>query len=122
MAVSNAIVRTYRDFAGKGPSSCKAYWAGQDVLLVMMQGGFSAAERLLYESGHGDVVRESWHRLQDTLEEQITSTIGELTGRKVTAFMSATHQDPDLMAQLFVLEPDGGEDPRASADERASRR
>ena len=81
----------------------------------MMRGGFSAAEQLLYEAGHGDVVRESWHKLQDTLEKQITGTIAELTGREVSAFMSATHQDPDLMAQLFVLvEPRAGDDSQVS--------
>ena len=31
--------------------------------------------------------------------------IEELTGRKVIAFMNASHQDPDLSAELFVLEP-----------------
>lgn len=64
--------------------------------MVMMRGGFSPAEQLLFEGGHGDVVRESWHKLQDTLEEQISDTITGLTGRDVTAFMSATHQAPDL--------------------------
>ncbi len=103
-------MRVYRDSAGKGPSSCKTYWSGHDVLTVMMSGGFSAAEQLLFQAGHGHVVRESWHKLQDTLEEQITATIAELTGREVIAFMSATHQAPDLMAQLFVLAPRPGED------------
>lgn len=112
-------MRLYRDFAGKGPSSCKAYWAGNDILMVMMRGGFSSAEQLLFEAGHGDVVRESWHKLQDTLERQITDTIAELTGREVIAFMSATHQAPDLMAQLFVLAPDAGDDFRVPADDRA---
>ena len=112
-------MRLYRDFAGKGPSSCKAYWAGDDTLMVMMRGGFSTAEQLLFEAGHGDVVRESWHKLQDTLEGKITGTIAELTGREVIAFMSATHQGPDLMAQLFVLAPDTGEDSRVSAEDLA---
>ena len=26
------------------------------------------------------------------------------TGRKVVAFMSGSHQDPDLLAEVFVLE------------------
>ena len=26
------------------------------------------------------------------------------TGRAVTAFMSTTHQDPDILAELFILE------------------
>jgi hypothetical protein len=27
------------------------------------------------------------------------------TGRHVEAFMSTTHQDPDMLAELFILEP-----------------
>jgi len=94
LEISNGIVRVYRDAAGKGPSSCKAYWAGQDILLVMMRGGFTAAERLLYDGGHGDVARESWHKVQ----ARMSGTIAALTGREVIAFMSATHQDPDCYA------------------------
>ena len=112
-------MRVYRDFAGKGPSSCKAYWAGNDILMVMMRGGFSAAEQRLFERGHGDLVRESWHKLQDTLEGQITATIAELTGREVIAFMSATHQGPDLMAQLFVLETQAEDHAQLSEVDRA---
>ena len=30
--------------------------------------------------------------------------IGELTGRRVTAMLSANHVDPDLGAEIFVLD------------------
>ena len=30
--------------------------------------------------------------------------MAELTGRKVVAFMSANHIDPDLAAEIFVLD------------------
>jgi len=113
LEISNAIVRVYRDCAGKGPSSCKAYWAGRDSLLVMMRGGFSVAEQMLYEGGHGNVVRESWHKLQDLLEGRLTAMVAELSGREVIAFMSSTHQGPDLMAQVFVLAPGDREGSRA---------
>lgn len=85
---------------------------GEDTLLVMMRDGFTAAEGLLYEGGHGDVVRDSWHKLQDTLEEPLSGRIAALTRREVVAFMSATHQEPDLMAQLFVLRPQTGDEVR----------
>ena len=41
------------------------------------------------------------------MREDAIASIEELTGRKVAAFMSANHIDPDLAAELFVLEPDG---------------
>ncbi len=110
MEISNVIVRLYRDYAGKGPSSCKAYWADEDILLVVMRGGFTVAEQRLHEGGHGDVVQQAWHKLQDTLKVLMTGAIMELTGGGVVAFMTTIHQKPDFMAQLFILTP---EDPRA---------
>jgi uncharacterized protein YbcI len=41
------------------------------------------------------------------LREDAIASIEKLTGRKVIAFMSASHIDPDLAAELFVLERDG---------------
>lgn len=44
--------------------------------------------------------------------------IEELLGRRVIGFMSDNHLDPDLAAELFVLEPadDGGQAQLAEAD------
>jgi uncharacterized protein YbcI len=111
VAVSDGVVRLLRDFAGKGPTTCKAHWAGPDILVVMLRGGFTAAEQTLFEGGHGQSVRESRMKLQDTLEARMSAMVEELTGRRVVAFMNASHQNPDLSAELFVLEPaspDGG--------------
>jgi hypothetical protein len=36
----------------------------------------------------------------------------EETGRKVIAFMSDNHIDPDVAAEVFLLEPSGDDDPR----------
>ena len=41
------------------------------------------------------------------MREDAIASVEQLTGRKVTAFMSANHIEPDLAAELFVLEPDG---------------
>ena len=110
VAVADGVVRLLRDFAGKGPTTCKAHWAGPDILVVMLRGGYTTAEQTLFEGGHGQAVRESRIKLQDTLEARMSAMIEELTGRKVVAFMNASHQDPDLTAELFVLDPqDPGE-------------
>jgi len=39
------------------------------------------------------------------MREDLTADIEQLTGRKVIAFMSTNHIDPDLAAELFILEP-----------------
>jgi uncharacterized protein YbcI len=117
VGVSDGVVRLLRDFAGKGPTTCKAYWAGPDILVVMLSGGYTTAEQTLFAGGHGQSVRDSRMKLQDTLAARLSATIEELTGRKVVAFMNASHQDPDLSAELFVLEPqDPGEEPLSEAE------
>lgn len=38
-AVASGMVALQKQYAGKGPSKCKAYWAGQDTLVIMFGGG-----------------------------------------------------------------------------------
>ncbi|HKF79485.1 MAG TPA: hypothetical protein VKB17_01515 [Thermoleophilaceae bacterium] len=35
----------------------------------------------------------------------MASEVEKLTARKVVAFMSTSHQEPDLQVEIFVLEP-----------------
>lgn len=39
VAVSAAMVTLFRDFLGKGPKRCKSYWAGPDLLVILLGGG-----------------------------------------------------------------------------------
>lgn len=49
------------------------------------------------------------------MEGRFTEVIERLTGREAVAFMSASHQHPDLQMEVFVL--DGGRPtPAGSAD------
>jgi hypothetical protein len=48
------------------------------------------------------------------MEGRFTETIERLTGRTVVAFMSASHQRPDIQVEMFVL--DGDADLRGSAE------
>lgn len=103
--ISNRVVGIFREFSGKGPSRCKTSWAGEDLLVVLLHGGFTAAEQTLFEAGRGDSVRDARTALQDTLEGRLVALIEGLVQRKVVAFMSTSHQDPDLQAEIFLLEP-----------------
>jgi hypothetical protein len=38
------------------------------------------------------------------MREEAIAVIEGLTGRRVTAFMSANHIEPDLAAEMFVLD------------------
>jgi uncharacterized protein YbcI len=105
VTLCNGLVGLLREFAGRGPSKCKAHWAGPDLIVVLLRGGFTTAEQTLYEAGQGLAVRDSQHALSDVLETRMTELVQNTAARKVEAFMSASHQDPDLRALLFMLEP-----------------
>ena len=109
VAVSAAMVTTFREVTGKGPDHCKTYWAGKDTLLILLTGGYTVAEQTLFEAGRGGLVQDSRRAIQQAMAKRMSERVEDLTGRKVVAFMSASHQDPDLSVEILVLEPDENE-------------
>lgn len=103
--ISNGVVQEFRASVGKGPSRCKSYWAGRDLLVVLLRGGFTVADQTLFDAGHKRAVHESQHALQEAMEGRLSKIVENLTGRRVVGFLSASRQSPDLRAELFLLEP-----------------
>jgi uncharacterized protein YbcI len=42
------------------------------------------------------------------MSKEAVAHVEEITGRKVLAFLSDNHIDPDVAVESFVLEPEGG--------------
>jgi uncharacterized protein YbcI len=55
--------------------------------------------------GRGAVVTEQRMAFQELMRERFEAVIEEAIGRKVIGFMSGNQQDPDMMCEVFVLEP-----------------
>jgi uncharacterized protein YbcI len=70
----------------------------------LMRGGFTRLENTLFEDGKFLDVRTMRHAFQDTMQGRFTEVIERFTGREVAAFMSASHQRPDLQMEVFVLD------------------
>jgi hypothetical protein len=49
-------------------------------------------------------VHDIRHSFQAVMEEQFTNAVQDALGRKVIAYMSQVHHDPDISTELFVLE------------------
>ena len=62
------------------------------------------AEKTLASSARGDAVIQMRHLFQDTMEADYTNAVERLTGLKVIAFISGNNIDPDMAAELFVLD------------------
>jgi uncharacterized protein YbcI len=106
--ISNAIVRLVREHWGKGPMQTKTL-LHDDVVVTVLKGGFTHAEKTLYKAGKGDVVEEGRRAMQDVLEREMRAAVERLTGRRVTAFLSSNHHDPDVSVEVFMLEESNGD-------------
>ena len=104
MKISTALVQLLREHSGRGPTRARTY-LGDDLVTVLLLDTLSAPENKLIENGESDFVLELRHRFQLAMAPQATAIVEELTGRTVTAFLSANHLEPDVAAELFVLEP-----------------
>jgi uncharacterized protein YbcI len=102
-AISNAIVGLLRENVGKGPTKARTIHSDKIVLCVL-EDTMTRAEQNLATSGKEDYVLGMRHAFQETMQEEMTEAVEALTGRKVVAFMSANHIDPDVAAEVFVLD------------------
>jgi uncharacterized protein YbcI len=114
-AISNAVVRCVREYTGRGPMKARTT-IRDNVVVVMLEETLTKGEQVLLKKGRGENVLALRHEYQEAMREESSAKIAELTGRRVIAFMSANHLDPDLAAEIYVL--DGAPNYRtASCDE-----
>jgi uncharacterized protein YbcI len=102
-AISNAVVGLVGEYVGRGPTKVRTIHSGKFVLCVLAD-TMTKTERSLTTGGHEREVLSVRHALQHTMQEDLTAAIEALTHRKVAAFMSASHIEPDLAAEVFVLD------------------
>ncbi|MEA2298653.1 MAG: hypothetical protein QOF77_1589 [Solirubrobacteraceae bacterium] len=102
--ISRAVVQIWHEYTGRGPTKARTTIT-EDLVIVLMSDTLLKAEKNLAADGMADQVLSMRRAFQDTMSEDLTEVVEKLTGRTVSAFMSHNHLDPDLAAELFVLEP-----------------
>ena len=103
-AISTAIVGILHDHYGRGPMKAKTY-ALDDIIVVVMRGsGFTPLEKTIMDSGNPDRVIEMREEFQRVMALRYRETIEELTGRRVVAFLSQAHVEPDITVEMFFID------------------
>lgn len=102
-SISDELVRLHKEFHGKGPDKARTYYT-DDMVVCLMGGGFERVEQSLLESGRGEAVAQQRREFQGIMRERFRAAIERLTGRKVMAIMADSHQDPDYLLEVFILE------------------
>jgi uncharacterized protein YbcI len=103
-AISDGLVALLKEFYGRGPTRVKSYFQ-DDLVVCLLRGGFTRVEQTLLDGGRGSAVIEQRMEFQDLMRERFEEVVEEATGRKVIGFMSGNQQDPDLMCEVFILDP-----------------
>ena len=88
---------------GRGPIKAKTYVLDNLVVCVLSD-GFIALERTMMENGEPGRVLEMRREYERLMKTRYSEMIEELTGRKVLAFMSQTHVEPNLTVEMFLMD------------------
>ena len=104
--ISTVAVQLLREYTGRGPTKARTV-VNEDVVTVLLADTLTKGERKLVESGQSARVLTLRHDFQQVMRDDLVALVEDQLGRKVIAFMSQNHIDPDLAVEVFVLEPDG---------------
>jgi len=98
------MVALLKEFYGRGPTRTKSYYE-DDLVVCVLRGGFSRVEQTLLEGGRGTAVIQQRMEFQELMRKRFEEVIEGATGRRVIGFMSGNQQEPDMMCEVFMLDP-----------------
>jgi uncharacterized protein YbcI len=102
--ISTSAVQLLHEYTGRGPTQAKTL-IHEDLVTILLADTLTKGERKLVEKGRSDRVLELRHDYQVVMRDDLVAIVERQLDRKVIAFMSSNHIDPDLAAETFVLEP-----------------
>ena len=102
--ISTTIVGILRDHYGRGPMKAKTYAIDDIIVCVMRGSGFTPLEQTIMDSGEPERVVDMREDFQRVMADRYKNTIEALTGRKVRAFLSQAHVDPDITMEIFFMD------------------
>jgi len=107
LAISNLVVRLLSEYTGRGATRARTHF-NDNLVTVVVQDLMTKGERSLIRDGRSDLVLETRRAYQHTMGGELSAGVEDITGRKVVAFLSANHLEPDAAIESFMLAPGGG--------------
>jgi uncharacterized protein YbcI len=103
-AISDAMASLVSRHTGRGATSSWTTFT-RDMIVCVMADALTKGEKSLVRHGRAEAVLSIRRVFQETMAEEAISLVEELSGRRVAAFMSNNHIDPDLAVEIFILQP-----------------
>jgi uncharacterized protein YbcI len=102
--INNGAVRVIREYTGRGPTKVRSV-IDHDSVTILLADTLTPGERRLADNGKADTVLATRHEFQRLMRDDLVKLVEDALDRKVIAFMSTNHIDPDMAVEVFVLEP-----------------
>jgi uncharacterized protein YbcI len=90
-ALTSALVGIHTAHLGRGPKAASTFHHG-NVVVTLMHDVMTPA------------VTNMRHLFQETMQAEFSDVVERMTGRAVVAFISGNHVEPDMAAEVFVLD------------------
>jgi uncharacterized protein YbcI len=102
--ISTSAVQVLHEYTGRGPTKAKTV-ISDDLVTILVADTLTRGERKLVDNDDADEVLQLRHHYQRIMRADLVAVVERQLKRKVIAFMSQNHIDPDLAIEVFVLEP-----------------
>lgn len=115
-AISNLTVRLTSQYTGRGPTKARTFF-NDDMVTVVLRDTMTRGELSLVARDHADVVLSTRATFQEMMGDELRAGVEQVVQRKVIAFMSANHVDPDMAVETLILAPLEDDAPKAALTE-----
>jgi uncharacterized protein YbcI len=107
-AISNGLTRLHHEYYGRGATTARTI-IQRNYVVTFLDDIYTPIERTLINAGEHQPVRETRLAFQRAMEKKFVDVVEEVMGRKVIAFLSQVHFNPDISQETFVLEPNSSD-------------
>jgi uncharacterized protein YbcI len=98
------MVRLHKKYTGRGPVRARTV-IGNGIVVCVLEDTLTKPERTLVDAGNDGQVLAVRRSIQNVLRDEAVAAVEEVTGRDVLSFMSENDVNPDVSAEVFVLQP-----------------
>jgi uncharacterized protein YbcI len=101
--ISDRLSALHGHLHGKGPPAARAYIAGDDVVVVVLEETFTPAEQALVDRGEAGGLQELRRRIRRVMADDFGAIVEQATGRRVRSYISDTDLSEQVSIDVFLL-------------------
>jgi uncharacterized protein YbcI len=106
--ISRGAVQILREYTGRGPTKARTV-ISRDTVAIVLGDTLTKGERTLADMGEREHVLRTRRSYQQLMRGDLVRLVEQRLERRVEAFFSDSHIDPDYGVEFFVLEPHSGD-------------